>query len=192
MRRLACLIGVTLLAGCDIVDFASCEYSDSFTDAMSATGLSTLLADVRDGDVRIQGRNGINEVRVTARACSSDPRTTDDIDFDLVRANGAARLTTFVPSFDNAHLDLTIEVPRDFDVDIYAEGGDLDIDDVFAAYITDTSGHIDIQGVAEDVIVDEDGSGNIDVDDIGGDFIVYIDRGGTIHFTNVRGTVQLP
>ena len=192
MKQFAWLGVVAVLSGCDIVDLASCNDSDQFSDAISATGLTTLLADTEDGNIRIQGRSGINEVRVSARACSNDSRTTREIDFDLFRSNGAARLTSFVPSYDNARLDLTIEVPLDFDVDIFAGSGDLDISDVFAAFITDGSGDIDITDIEEDVIIDEDGSGNIDVDDVGGDLIVRIDRSGSIHYSNVRGTVQVP
>jgi hypothetical protein len=192
MRRLAWLLGVAALSGCDLVDIASCDYSDSFSDAISATGLTTLIADTQEGDVRIQGRSGINEVRVSARACSDDRRTTDDIDFNLFRANGAARLTTLVPSRDDARLELTIEVPTDFDIDIFDDDGDLEISDVFAVFITDGSGDIDIRDISEDVIIDEDGSGDIDVDDVGGDFIVHIDRSGSIRYRNVRGLVQVP
>lgn len=122
-------------------------------------------------------------------ACSSDRRTTEDIDFELYRADGEARVISHVPGYDNARLDLQIEVPVDFDVAIYDTSGPIEVEDVFSVWVVDGSGHIDIRDIESDVIVDEDGSGDIDV---GGDFYVDYDSSGRIDYSNIRGVVRLP
>lgn len=194
MRRLASLIAVVGLAGCDLdLDgLGGCSDRREFSDEISATGLTTLLVDAEDGDLRVVGRAGINEVRVHARACSNDHRTTDDLDFQLYRSGGGAQVTAFMPTRDNARIDLTIEVPADFDVEIYDTSGHMDIRNVYFVWVDDLSGDIDVQSIETDVVIDEDGSGDIDVEDVGGDFIVGYDSSGSIRHRNVRGRVQLP
>jgi hypothetical protein len=186
-------MAVTALAGCDLdLSDLACSDARNFSDEISATSLNALLVDAEAGDLRIEGRNGINEVRVYATACSSDDWTTDDVDFQLFRSGGEARLITDVPGYDNARLDLTIEVPVDFDINVYDLSGDIDIEDVYSVWVNDGSGHIDIFRVETDVIVDDDGSGNIDVNDVGGDLIVRRDGSGSISYGNVQGRVLLP
>jgi hypothetical protein len=193
MKRFACLILLAGVAGCDL-DLADlgCGNARTFTDEISATGLTGLLADAQEGNLRIEGRSGINEIRVRGTACSSNDRTTDEVDFELYRADGEARVVTDVPDYDNARLDLVIEVPTDFDVSVFDLSGDIDIEDVFSVWVDDGSGHIDVSNVELDVIIDSDGSGNIDVQDVGGDFFVRRDGSGSIDYRNVRGRVQLP
>jgi hypothetical protein len=195
MKRIA-LLGVLVLAGCDIdlsdlVD--NCEYSRDMSDQISAAGIHSLLVDSDDGDVRVEGRNGSNEVRVFARACASNRRTLDDIEFDLIRSsNGSARVSSYVPSRDDALLELEIEVPPDFDIDIYDQAGHIDVENVYSVWLDDGSGDIDVFDIFGDVIVFEDGSGDIFAEDVGGDFIVERDGSGSIDYRNVRGRVRLP
>lgn len=193
MKQVLGLIAVAALAGCDL-DLSSldCGESRSFSDEISAAGLSTLLVDDVAGELRVQGRAGINEIRVRATACSNDRRTTDDIDFRLHRIDGEARVISEVPGYDNARLDLVIEVPLDFDVSIFDTSGNMEINDVFSVWLVDGSGHIDITDIEADVVIDEDGSGDIDVRNVGGDFFVGYDGSGRIDYSNVRGVVDLP
>ncbi len=89
------------------------------------------------------------------------------------RDGAAATVTSYVPSYDDARLDLVLEVPADFDIDVYDGSGDIDIRNVYSVWI-------------------DDGSGDIYVEDLDGDFVVYRDGSGRIDYRNVRGLVQLP
>jgi hypothetical protein len=188
------VLGVAALAGCDVhlTDFGDCDNPRDFIDEIGASGLTALIADAEPGNLRVVGRSGINTVRVRARACASNRSTRDEIDFDLFQSDGAARLISYVPSYDYAWLDLVVEVPIDFDVDVYHQEGDLEVEDVYSVWISDTSGHIDVFDIDTDVIVDEDGSGDIDVSNIGGDLVVRYDRSGRITYRNIGGGVFLP
>lgn len=194
MKRLAWLAGVVMLAGCDldVVGLNDCDDRIDFTDEISAAGLIALLVDAERGDLRVEGRSGINSVRVRARACADDRRTRDDIDFELFSSGENARLISYVPDRADARLDLVVEVPLDFDVDVYHRSGDIEIEDVYAVWITDGSGHIEVNDIETDVIIEEDGSGDIDVWNVGGDFIVEYDSSGDIDYSNIRGRVLLP
>ncbi|HEX6558981.1 MAG TPA: DUF4097 family beta strand repeat-containing protein [Longimicrobiales bacterium] len=194
MKRLALLVGALALTGCDLdlAGIGMCEYSRDFSDEISASGLNALLADAQAGELRIEGRSGSNKVRVRATACASDARTADDIDFVLDYTNTSARVTSYVPGYDHARLDLVIEVPVDFDVDVYDESGDVEVRNVNSLWIDDGSGDIDARHIWYDVLVADDGSGDIYAEDLGGDFVVQRDGSGRIDYQNVRGRVQLP
>ncbi len=209
-KHLVWLFAVPLLGACDLEGgLGACNYQEDFSDAISATGIATLRVLGERGDLRIEGRPGLNQVRVFATACSSSRRTVDDIDFALFRNGGTIELETLVPNRDNAHIDILVEVPEDFAAAIYHDEGDIDVQDIDFVYIDDESGHIDVSNILFDVeIVDgsgnidifdvdgsveiEDESGDIDVEDIGGDFYVYFDTSGSISYRNVRGRVDIP
>ena len=194
MKRLACLIAVIGLAGCDLdlSGTGGCADAREFSDEISATGLTVLLVDAEAGDLRVVGRPGRNHVRVQARACSNDVFTTDELEFDLFRQQGVARLDAFVPTRDNARMDLTSEVPADCEVEILDTSRHVEVEGLYSLWIADGSGNIRVRDIETDVIVDEDGSGDIDVEDVGGDFVVRFDQSGTIRHRNVRGAVILP
>lgn len=210
-KHLVWLCALPLLGGCDLEwdDLGGCTYEEEFSDAISAVGMSTLRVLAEDGDLRIQGRPGLTQVRVFATACSSSSRTVDDIDFILYRNGSNVELETDVPLRDNAHLDLVVEVPEEMAAAIYHDAGDIEVYDIDYVYIDDESGNIDIRNIFFDVeIVDgsghidifnvdgsveiDDESGDIDVNDIGGDFSVFFDSSGSIRHSNVRGRVLLP
>lgn len=175
MKHLTCLMSVVLLAGCDLdlTSLTGCEYERDFTEQMSASGLAALIADVEDGGLRIEGRGGSNQIRVYAHACASDPGTLRDIDFEFSRLNGRAQITSYVPNYDRARLDFVIEVPMDFDAEVYDTDGDMTVRDIHSAWI-------------------DDGSGNIEARNLSGDLTVYRDRGGSIYYSNINGLVLLP
>lgn len=209
-KHLVWLLTVPLLAGCDL-DFGlgSCEYDRDYSDAVSASGMTTLRVFADDGDLDIVGRRGLNQVRVRAEACSSDRRTVDDVDFRLFRSGSTVELESIVPHRDDAHMNLVVEVPEDMSVIVYHEAGNVDVRNVDYVYIDDQSGHIDVRNVFFDVeIIDgsgnifvsnvggsveiDDGSGDIEVENVDGDLWVRYDQSGSIRYRNIRGIVDIP
>lgn len=210
-RQLVWLLATPLIASCDlnVNGLGGCRYEENFSDAVSAVGMSTLRVLAGDGDLRIEGRPGLTQVRVFATACASSSRTVDDIDFLLYRSGSTVELETDIPFSDNAHLDLVIEVPEEMAAAIYHEAGNIDVSDIDYVFIDDESGNIDIRRIYFDVeildesghidVIDvggtveiEDGSGDIDVEDVGGDLIVWYDSSGAIRYRNIFGQVRLP
>jgi hypothetical protein len=209
-KNLVWLLALPLFGACDALDtLGGCAVDREFSDAISASGMTTLRVLADEGDLEVVGRPGLTQVRVYATACSSSNRTVDDIDFDIFRNGSTVEVETYVPSSDNAHVNLVIEVPEDMAVVVYHDEGDIDVRNVDLVYIDDESGNINVRGVLYDVeIIDQsgnigvydvdgsveidDGSGDIDVDDIGGDFYVRYDSSGRITHRNVRGFVDIP
>ena len=210
-RHLVWLVAVPLLAGCDldVSGLGSCDYDESWSESISAAGITTLRVLADAGDLRIEGRPGINSIRVHATACSDDPNTLKQIDFELFYSGSAVDLETFVTRRHNARLDLVVQVPLDMAAAIYHASGDIWVRDIDYVFIDDQSGHIDIDHIRFDVdiedesgdidifdvggdVVVEDGSGDIDEDGVFGDLIVLFDSSGAIRYRNVRGLVDLP
>lgn len=210
-KHLVWLCALPLLGACDLEwdDLGGCSHQRDLSDAISATGMATLRVLAEDGHLRIEGRPGLNQVRVFATACSSSSRTVGDIDFQLYRNGTTVELESDVPLRDNAHLDIVVEMPEEMAAAIYHDAGDIEVFAIDYVYIDDESGNIDIRDIFFDVeIVDgsghidifnvdgsveiDDGSGDIDVEDIGGDFSVYFDSSGSIRHRNVRGRILLP
>ena len=210
-KQLVWLMAAPLLAGCDLdlSGLGSCQYDESWTESVSASGISTveLLADA--GDLRIEGRSDINTVRVRATACANNRNTLDEIDFDFFFNGNTLEIESFAPLRDNSRIDLVIEVPVDMALAIFHDEGDIEVSNVDVVFIDDESGHIQLNDIYFDVDIEdesgnidifrvggdvtiEDGSGDIDVDDIGGDFRVLFDSSGTIRHRNVRGVINLP
>lgn len=210
-KQLVWLLAVLPLAGCDLdlTGLGSCEYDETWTESVSASGIVSIRVLADQGDLRVEGRPGINTIRVRATACADDRTTLDDIDFDFFFSGSELEIESFAPRRDDAHIDLVIEVPDDMAVAIYHDDGNIEVRDVDVVFIDDDSGHIELQNIRFDVdiedesgnidvfdvggdVVIEDGSGDIDVDTVFGDFIVLFDSSGQIRHRNVQGRVDLP
>ena len=210
-KHLVWLMAVPLIAGCDLdlTDLSSCEYDETWTESINASGITTLRVLADAGELRIEGRAGTNTIRVRATACSNERRTLDEIDFDLFVDGSTLELESFAPNRDNAHIDLVVEVPLDMAAAIFHDEGDVYVRDIDYVFIDDESGHIDIDDILFDVDIEDesgdieinhvdgdvtidDGSGDIDVEDVLGDLVVTFDTSGSIRHRNIYGRVVLP
>jgi hypothetical protein len=210
-KQLVWLMAVLPLAGCDLdlSGLDSCEYDETWTESVSASGISTLRLLADAGELRIEGRAGTNTIRVRATACADDRDTLDEIDFDFFFSGSTLELESFAPQRDDSRIDLVIEVPADLAVAIFHDEGNIEITNVDVVFIDDESGNIQLTDIAFDVDIEdesgnidifqvggdvtiEDGSGDIDVDDVWGDFVVLFDSSGAIRHRNVQGRVDLP
>jgi len=192
MKRALLLALPLVVAGCDsdIFGLGSCNVDRDLYDDLNAGTASVIRILADDGHLEVRGRPGLTQVRVTGRACAEDRSTLNDIDFVLDRSGDAIRVVTYVPDSrrdDDARLDLVVEVPADMIVDIEHARGNIDMRDVYAAFIFDDDGTIHVENIALDVEI-ADGSGNIRLRRIGGD-IYLLDESGDIDVRQVDGLV---
>jgi hypothetical protein len=190
-----------------------CRYEADRSATVRATSSEQLRLIARAGSLRVQGREGLTEIRVRGHACASSNELLDKLQIETSRSGSTIRIE--VAEIDNdewrnnqyALLDLDIEVPARMAADI-ADGsgestiiglgditvtdgsGSLHIEDVGAARIRDGSGEIEIDGVAGDLRI-VDGSGGIQVDHVEGSVTVE-DGSGSIDIADVGGSIDVP
>lgn len=186
---------------------------------VSAAGARVIRVETGAGFLNINGRTGINEVRVHGVASASSRRLLNEIRLIAERRGDIVLIKMDVPDqnrsfWDMLHgdwrqmLDLTIDVPVTVPLDV-ADGsgevkikgtgpvtlsdgsGDLELSGITGnVRITDGSGNIVVAGVDGDVNID-DGSGNIDANNVTGNFTVGSDGSGNIDVSGVSGTMRV-
>lgn len=187
-----------------------CEHSRDVDETVDAAGAVEALLVSGAGDLRVQGVEGITEVRVRGRMCASDPDRLEDMEVRARRSGDRVEVIAETDGGgwrrgrgDHARIDLEVEVPATLALDVEDGSGDLTIRDVAAARIDDGSGNIDVAAIAGDLEIDDgsgdidvrgagsvrvdDGSGGIDVEDVRGDVVVEEDGSGSIEVRRVGG-----
>ena len=194
MKRYLSVLLVPLLAGCDLdlTDLnVSCDLDRDFYESIAAGTASTVRVIAEPGDLRVEGRPGLTEVRVTGRGCASSRVDLDQIELVVQRSGDAVRVLALVPSGTSvsAKLDLVVEVPEYMLVEIDHQEGDIDVTNVSGVGIVDDSGDILLDRIFGDVDISDD-SGLIRMRDVIGD--VYLsDESGEIDVQQTDGGVYI-
>ena len=189
-----------------------CELREEHTYSLPARGLDRLDLTAKSGILVVEGRAGLDEVRVDAVFCASDEENLEALDVTVEAVSSTARLETIHPDWQSrsrgrnyARIDLTIQVPAGMaadisdgsggaelsglgDLDLRDGSGSLQIDDISGwLRVADGSGDIEVRGVDGDVEV-EDGSGSVYLRDIDGD-VRLSDGSGEARINEVTGSV---
>ena len=202
---IACLAASPALAGND------CRYDEPREATVEAKGAKSVRIIAKAGTLRIEGRSGLEEVRVRGTACASKERLLDDVRLEAERSGDVVRVEAIIPdnrSFwrSSSRLDLTIEVPDSVALRVRDSSGSTDIRGVGELSLKDSSGSIFIEDVAGNIEVDdssgeieivgaerdvrvEDSSGEIDIREVGGSVDIVQDSSGEIDISKVEGSV---
>jgi hypothetical protein len=192
-RTIFVALASTLLAGTAAAQ-EECEFEARRSATVSVAGARSLLVEVGAGSLRVEGRPGLTEVRVSGRACASSEALLGQLDVNADRRGDVVRVT--MPETDNrfendeyARLHLVVEVPAGIEADISDGSGAAEIRGLGATRVHDGSGDLlleDMSGLLEI----EDGSGGIVVNGAAGDVVVE-DGSGEIRIDDVRGSVSI-
>ena len=189
------------------------DYTAPRSATIPTTGATSIRIDARAGTLRIEGREGITEVRARGTARASSRSLLEDIKLIAEREGNEVVIRAELPESQSnwswsrrVALDLVIEVPNTIALDVSDSSGDveirgtaaLDIEDssgnltienvAGALNISDSSGEIVVRGARGDVTI-EDSSGGIEVHDVTGSMTVDRDSSGEIEATRVSGGV---
>jgi len=172
-----------------------CEYMVDRELSVAASANQLLRLDAGSGELRVEGREGLGEVRVVGRACASQESFLEDLVVTLDEVGGEIVLTAHYPEGRNwtgnrtAKIDLMVEIPMGMSADIDDSSGSMEILGSGALNIDDSSGSIVVRGATGDVEID-DSSGSIKVFDSSGDVNIE-DGSGSIVIEGVGGSVYL-
>jgi hypothetical protein len=172
------------------------KYTAPRNAVVNASGARVIRIDADAGFLRINGRTGTSEVRVTGQASSSNRRMLDEIKLQAERQGDVVYIKVIMPDENHSFwdvvrgdweraLDLTIDVPVNVPLEVADGSGDTKILGTGPVTIEDGSGDLELRGITGNVRVN-DGSGNLVLAGIGGD--VYVDDGsGSIDANNITG-----
>lgn len=190
------------------------EFSAPRNAVLNAAGARHIRVEAAAGNLRVEGKSGLTQVRVTGTAWASSEGILKDIRLIAQRQGDEIYIKADMPDGDfswfrdnnwSAALDLTIEVPQGIDATV-ADGsgearitnvgaleandgsGEFEVDGASSVRITDGSGALFITNVRGDVRV-RDGSGDIEARNVSGSFTVESDGSGGIFATDVKGSV---
>lgn len=182
---------------------------------LDASGARLLRVEAKAGQLRIEGRSGISEVRVRGVARASRESWLDDIQLRTGRNDDELYVVVDIPSWSwtgigHAYkaLDLVIEVPQTLALDITDGSGNVEIRGVGAVRLHDGSGEVDVRDVGGPVEVEdgsgeltlrgirgevrvEDGSGEVTIDDVQGNVTIIDDGSGSLEIARITGWVRV-
>jgi hypothetical protein len=193
-------IGIlAVLASVDAMAW-ECRYERNIEQTLDVSGSESLAIAAGAGDLEITGVRGQKKVSIRGTACASKEEWLDDIRIET-EAGEQARLGVVLPGTDNhwswsswgsryAYLDLVLEVPRNLALDVRDSSGEINMADVGAVKVGDSSGDLDIRGAGGSVEI-SDSSGDISVRDVEGDLTIVSDSSGAILGQDIDGSVRV-
>ena len=174
------------------------EYTAARTADVDARGARRLEVEGRSGTLRIEGVDGLSQVRVRGTARASRREWLDAIRLVARRDGDVVVVRADIPDWNTRDdwsdgnntrsLDLVLEVPRGMAADVVDGSGELEIRGVGALDLRDGSGEVEVEDVGSARI--EDGSGEVRVRGVRGDLRVN-DGSGDILASGVRGSVTV-
>lgn len=208
LTTLLTLISTLVSPGAD-----PCRYTAERTATIAANGAQTARIIARAGSLRIEGREGLSEVRVRGTACTSHERYLDGITLETGRSGDEVRVEAEMPTVRgigsfHATLELVIEVPAGMTLYVSDTSGSAEISGVAAVDVEDGSGELTVRDIAGPVRVEDgsgsltleriagdlwvsDGSGGMDIREVEGSTVVDRDGSGSIDIDDVRGAVLI-
>ncbi|GFE80908.1 hypothetical protein GCM10011487_29080 [Steroidobacter agaridevorans] len=192
----------------------NCKFSSDRTANFNGP-VKKVVVSAAAGDLKIRG-DASGGVTATGRACASSESLLGKIALESRRENDIVYLTVVMAegmgdmfSFNRyASLDLDISVPREAELEVSDSSGDLELSDVGAAKVDDSSGDQLLKNINGNLIVNdssgeirvvsvvgnlevEDSSGNIDIEDVRGDVTIKTDSSGDIAIAKVAGNAEV-
>ena len=163
---------------------------------VSSVGANSIRIEAGAGELRVEGRSDISQVRVRGTAKANSRSRLDDIKLIAERRGNVVFIKADMPEYHGSiwnamhgdyqqALDLVIEVPNSLPLDVVDGSGNAELNNTGAIEIEDGSGELFVRGAHGDVRI-TDGSGNITIDGVEGSVRVS-DGSGNIRSKNVTG-----
>ena len=195
MKHAVALALVTLAAFPAAAD--DCKFSKDHSGNVDAAGAKRIVVMAGPGDLTVRGEDARKAVNVAGRACASSQALLDGLGVETRRDGDVVYVKTVSPSWDEqlfsftryAYMDLTVLTPKDATIELEDSSGDLQLANVQAATVADSSGDQRIRDIAGDLRV-SDSSGEIEIGRVGGS-IKLNDSSGDVRVEEVRGNVNV-
>lgn len=205
------------LLGCALVVPAhaeDCKHTANRTANSAGPNIERVVVEAGAGDLVVRGGQG-QDVKVDGKACASSAKLLDETRLEIRREGTTVYVRTVLPEMSGilfgsnyAHMDVTVAVPKTATLKIEDSSGDMEVTDVQAAAIQDSSGDQTLERIAGALEVQDssgeikiagvggglrlrDSSGDVDVDNVQGDVVVDVDSSGDLDIRRVTGGVHV-
>ena len=191
MRKTILLFALLLAPAAQAWD---CKYEKEIDRSLDLSGSDELVVKAAAGDLEIRGGSG-DTALIRGTLCVSEEEWLER-EVIVTESGRRAEITVDLPETSGwsltgnryAYVDLEIRVPDDIALDVSDSSGDVEIEGVAAVRLTDSSGDLQLENIGGPVIL-EDSSGDIELVDIRGDVTVENDSSGDIDGDRITGNV---
>ena len=221
LRVRAVLFGLLVVAAAFIPRRAAAhdDVTSPRNAEVNASGAKSVRIEAAGGILRVEGRAGINQVRIKGTARADRRSRLDDIKLIAERRGDEIFIKADMPEWRDHNfwrdrddefvaLDLIIEVPTSLALDVSDGSGEAEFNNTGSLELGDGSGEITIRNARGDVRVSDgsgsitiegvegsvrvnDGSGSIRARNVTGNFVVTTDGSGDIDVSGVGGTMRV-
>jgi hypothetical protein len=210
--RLAAIVAALALPASAVAWNSDCKFSAERAASLDTQGVARVEILARTGDLHVEPAAGA-AVAAKGRACASSQAFLDQTQLRVEKQGDALRVRVLMPEemkgigLMYASLDLTVLVPPSLPVTVTDSSGDMTLDGIKLAQVTDSSGDIVARRVTGDFAIDdssgeieiEDAAGGVRVNDSSGDIVirraqdveVTQDSSGDITIEHIGGSVRI-
>jgi hypothetical protein len=210
--RLAAIVAALALPASAFAWDTNCKFNAERAASLGTENVARVEVLARAGDLRVEPAQGA-VVSAKGRACASSQSYLDRTLLRVEKQGDVLQVRVLVPEemkgigIFYASLDLTVSVPASLPVTVTDSSGDMTLDGVKLARVTDSSGDIHARRVAGDFAIDDSSgdirveyaTGGVRVTDSSGDIVirgaqdveVTQDSSGDITIEHIGGSVRI-
>lgn len=204
------LVGAAIVPGVCAAD--DCKYQQELNYELDIKSANSLQLKAGAGSLKVEGREGLENIQVEAQLCASDAEALEELDVLAQVTGDKVKMKTvigepklgFFAGNKSSYINLALLVPNNFDVDAEDSSGAAVFSTLRSLKVEDSSGELVIKGIGGDVDVEDssgkieilqvegsvtvvDSSGEIEATSIGQDLIINADSSGDINGRDING-----
>lgn len=168
---------------------ARCKYRADRSADIEADGIATVEIYALAGELRVRGVEERDRISAVGDACVSKEAMLEEVGITVRESDDRVQILVEIPDTSGetgdrwarqyAVMDLDVRLPSGMAVIIHDSSGDLEVEKVAGAEVSDSSGGIELRDIAGPVLIPRDSSGDIYMERVG-DVTIQVDSSGEI------------
>jgi hypothetical protein len=193
-----------------------CKVRAERNAGIDVAGVEKVVLRTGAGDLKVRGSATATRIEAKGEACAAKQELLDASQVNVRREGKVVYVETALPqdksgwtwgNNDYAYIDLDVALPSGLPVEAIDSSGDAELSGLKSLDMQDSSGDLDIEGIAGAVDVNDssgdlevervgsvrvrDSSGDIEISEVGKDVTVLVDSSGDMRISRVQGSVQV-
>jgi hypothetical protein len=193
-----------------------CKVRAERNAGIDVAGIEKVVLRTGAGDLKVRGSATATRIEAKGEACAAKQELLDASQVSVRREGKVVYVETALPqdergwswgNNDYAYIDLEVALPSGLPVEAIDSSGDAEVSDLKSLEMQDSSGDLDISGIAGPVEVNDssgdleidrvgsvrvrDSSGDIEISEVSKDVTVLVDSSGDMRISRVQGSVQV-